>query len=116
MSAEAMVRDGYADPTEASNLVLWQNALTQLEDNLEIYQGLADVSAQARELAMTWQAPTDLGPLPAELLPRARMLAMAQERAYRQLRGKSRTNRQETDLLRSVPGPSAAAVYLDVAG
>ena len=115
MSAEAIAPD--LSDEAAENLALWERVLTELEDNLEVFREPAEmVSVQARELALTWQPALNLGPLPVELVPRARLLAKAQERAYIQLRGEARTNRRQAELIRSVPGPSAAAVYLDVAG
>lgn len=128
MSAEAIKRTDFADAFEivgaaggaeadaAENLARWERVLTELEDNLEAFRGPEDVSEQAREMALSWQPPSNLGPLPAALMHRVRMLAKAQERAYIQLRGESRANRRQSELIRSVPGPSAAAVYLDVAG
>lgn len=114
MSAEVMEQDR-SEEAEA-NLAAWKAVLTELEDNLEAFRGPADVSEQARMLARNWTPPSDLGPLPAELAPRARLLAKAQDRAYVQLRGEARMNRRQAELIRSVPGPSSAAVYLDVAG
>ena len=114
MSAEAV--EVQSSPEAEVNLALWESVLSQLEDNLEAFQGSESVSDLARELALSWEPPSNLGPMPVELLPRVRLLAMAQERAYKQLRGQARTNRRESKLIRSVPGPSAAAVYLDVAG
>lgn len=114
MSAEAIC----PEPSEEAeaNLAHWKVVLTELEDNLEAFRGPADVSDQARELAQNWMPPANLGPLPPELIPRIRLLAKAQERAYVQLRGEARMNRRQAELIRSVPGPSPAAVYLDVAG
>lgn len=114
MSVEAVGPEDFA--AAAVNLAQWKCVLTELEDNLEIFSGAASISYQARELALGWQPPFDLGPLPAELLSRARLLAKAQHRTYMQLRAESRHNRLEAELIRSVPSPSAAAVYLDVAG
>ena len=114
MSAEPVEPD--PTPEDAENLAAWEAVLTELEDNLEAFRGSASVSDQARELALGWQPPSDLGPLPQQLLSRVRLLAKAQERTYRQLRGEARSNRRQTELIRSVPGPSSTAVYLDVAG
>jgi hypothetical protein len=90
VSAEAIGPD--LSDEAAENLALWERVLTELEDNLEVFREPAEmVSVQARELALTWQPALNLGPLPAELMPRARLLAKAQERAYIQLRGEART-------------------------
>ena len=115
MSAEA-IEEVLADD-ESANLALWERVLTELEDNLEVFREPAEmISVRARDLALGWEPPSNLGPMPAVLMPRVRLLAKAQERAYIQLRGEARTNRRQSELIRNVPGPSAAAVYLDVAG
>lgn len=115
MSAEAI--GDVLSAEAAANLALWERVLTELEDNLEAFREPSEmVSVQARELALSWQPPSNLGPLPAELMPRVRMLAKAQERAYIQLRGASRTNRRQAELIGHLPTPGSAAVYLDVAG
>ena len=124
MSAEAAPLVGSAGPTEVQdldnqdqdNLAQWKTVLTQLEDNLDVFTGGTEVTDQARALALGWEPPSTLGPLPAELAARARMLTKAQDVAYGLLRGESRTNRHQAELIRSVPGPSAAAIYLDVTG
>lgn len=122
MSAEAAARLGpaglgenLADKNTADNLSQWKAALTELEDNLEAFTGGMEVSEQARELALGWQPPSNLGPLPAELMSRARLLAKAQKAAYRQLRGEASTIRRTAELVRG-SSLSAAAVYLDVTG
>ncbi|WAP51674.1 hypothetical protein OL239_18320 [Arthrobacter sp. ATA002] len=114
MSAEAVGPGLSAE--DAANLALWERVLTELEDNLEAFSNSAGVSEKARELALSWQPPANLGPMPVEFASRSRMLALAQEKAYVQLRGESRKNRRQSALISSVPGPSSAAVYLDVAG
>ncbi|MCC3292307.1 MULTISPECIES: hypothetical protein [unclassified Arthrobacter] len=114
MSAESA--EPYRGPEELANLALWEFVLTQLEDNLESFLEGQSLTEQAREVAADWEPPADLGPLPEELVTRARMLSKAQTRAYAQLRSESRTNRKQSLLIRSVPGPAASAVYLEVDG
>ena len=61
MSAEAV--ESEPEPGATANLARWECALRQLEDNLEAFQGSETVSDLARELALNWQPPSDLGPL-----------------------------------------------------
>ena len=114
MSAESA--EPYRSPEELANFVLWETVLTQLEDNLESFLEGRSVSEQAREVAADWEPPAELGPLPEALITRARLLSKAQSRAYAQLRSESRTNRKQSMLIRSVPGPASSAVYLEVDG
>lgn len=124
MSAEPEEPLGYtADYTadftaqERENLERWEKVLTELEDNLIVFLDGTTVTQQARSVARAWRPPHDLGPMPAVLGTRARLLAMAQQRAYQQLRGESRAARQQAELIRRVPASSSnSAVYLDVAG
>lgn len=105
-----------AEP-DLENLERWDEILTQLEDNLEAFMDGSTVQEQARSVASAWHPPHDLGPLPVQFAARARLLAMAQQRAYQQLRSESRMIRQQAELIRSVPtASSGGAVYLDVAG
>ncbi|KPN18248.1 hypothetical protein [Arthrobacter sp. Edens01] len=114
MSAEPA--EEYLTPHQ-ENLERWDEVLTQLEDNLVAFMDGTTVLDQARTVASAWHPPHELGPLPAELATRARLLSMAQQRAYAQLRSESRMIRQQAELIRSVPSASSGgAVYLDVAG
>ncbi|MCC3273703.1 hypothetical protein MUK71_02300 [Arthrobacter zhangbolii] len=114
MSAESA--EPYPAPEDLANFLLWETVLTQLEDNLEAFLEGQSLAEQANELAAEWEPPAELGPLPEALTQRARLLAKAQARAYAQLRNESRTNRKQSMLIRSVPGPSSSAVYLEVDG
>lgn len=116
MSAEPMEPSDAAEP-DTENLERWDEILTQLEDNLEAFMDGSTVQEQARSVAGAWHPPHDLGPLPVQFAARARLLAMAQQRTYQQLRSESRMIRQQAELIRSVPtASSGGAVYLDVAG
>ena len=101
---------------ELANLILWETVLTQLEDNLESFLEVQSLTEQARGITADWEPPADLGPLPEQLVTRARLLSKAQHRASAQLRSESRTNRKQSLLIRSVPGPASSAVYLEVDG
>ncbi|MCC3276450.1 MULTISPECIES: hypothetical protein [unclassified Arthrobacter] len=114
MSAESA--EPYRTPAELENFMLWETVLTQLEDNLESFLEGQSLTEQAREAAADWEPPAELGPLPEALITRARLLSKAQSRAYAQLRNESRTNRKQSMLIRSVPGPTSSAVYLEVDG
>ena len=114
MSAESA--EPYRTPGELANYVLWEAVLTQLEDNLETFLEGQSITEQAQEAAADWEPPAELGALPQELVARARLLSKAQSRAYAQLRNESRTNRKQSMLIRSVPGPASSAVYLEVDG
>ncbi|MCC9146680.1 MULTISPECIES: hypothetical protein [unclassified Arthrobacter] len=114
MSAESV--EPYRSPAELAGFMLWEEVLTQLEDNLESFLEGQSLTEQARGVAADWEPPAELGPLPEALIPRARMLAKAQSRAYAQLRNESRINRKQSQLIRSVPGPPPSAVYLEVDG
>ncbi len=114
MSAESA--EPYRTPAELANLLLWETVLTQLEDNLEAFLEGQSLTEQAREVAADWEPPAELGPLPQELATRARLLTKAQARAYAHLRSESRTNRRQSMLISSIPGPSSAPVYLEVDG
>jgi len=105
------------DPADEENLERWDEILTQLEDNLEAFLDGSTVLEQAQSVANAWHPPHDLGPLPAQFATRARLLSLAQQRAYQQLRNESRMIRKQAELIRSVPtASSGGAVYLDVAG
>ncbi|NOJ60497.1 hypothetical protein [Arthrobacter sp. 260] len=65
-----------------------------------------------------WHPPSDPGPLPADLVGRARRIQAAQRSIVDQLRSAVRENRQHHALLGAVNASTArpGAVYLDVAG
>lgn len=72
----------------------------------------------AVDAARGWHPPADPGPLPPDLVDRARRIQAAQLSIAAQLRSAIRENRQHHALLGAVNASTArpGAVYLDVAG
>jgi hypothetical protein len=56
----------------------WEQALTALETQLAGVETLLDGTDPGKQTQVEWVPPTDLGPLPAELEPRARQLLTRQ--------------------------------------
>ena len=74
-------------------------------------------NAGAREGA-PWRAPTDLGPLPAELVSRAQELASAQQAALATVQEQRDSTRRHLAALRALPQhrSQTGPVYLDTSG
>ena len=68
--------------------------------------------------AQRWDPPTDLGPIPPDLVVRARRIQDAQQRTVATLQAAVKDNRQHHALIGAVNASTArsGAVYLDVAG
>ena len=65
-----------------------------------------------------WRAPTDLGPLPDELLGRARKLLTAQQEVMAALEEEKDSTRRHLSALRALPQQrnETAPLYLDASG
>jgi len=90
-------------PEPAAWTAAWNAAL----DELERY-------ADGPGLGLDWVPPTDLGPLPVELLPRARRIAAAQDRAIRRLTDERRTVGAHLEAVGAASPAPVRPVYLDV--
>lgn len=94
--------------------VSWREALDRLEkhaDNAEAIMG-GDAS-----VVDPWEPPTDLGRMPDEFLPRARMLLERQQRLMEAIPAILSDNRQQLRLADRVSNATthrAVPVYLDV--
>lgn len=91
----------------------WAGALDELEARLA---GLA-VPREGSPVA-GWRPPGIDGPIPAELVDRARALLAAQERAADDLRAALADTSRHLTALKSIPSriPRSTSVYLDVTG
>lgn len=70
--------------------------------------------ADAPALAAGWEPPAGLGPVPAELAPRAHDLVAAQQRAIRRLTDQRRRVEAHLDAVDVVAPARSRAVYLDL--
>lgn len=97
----------------------WQSALDRMEADLAAVLNQS-AAGQAREDAgpSSWEPPSDLGPIPAELRERARRLALAQQDAIHELQITATSHRKHAAFIDTIPtaGRSARAVYLDTMG
>ncbi len=90
-------------PEPATWTAAWNAAL----DELERY-------ADAPALGVAWQPPAGLGPMPAELLPRARRIAAAQQRAVRRLTDERRRVMAHLEAVDTAAPAPVRAIYLDL--
>lgn len=99
---------------DAHEVQAWADALGDLEARLA---GLAghDMDPSART---AWQPPRTRGPIPAELVDRARSLLAAQERVADELRAAIADTARHLTAVKSIPSriPRGTSVYLDVVG
>lgn len=75
----------------------WVAALDALEADVETVEQMIESEHRERELAVTpsWAPPPTIGPLPAELRPRADAILSRQIAAAQQLSGAITTNRRQ---------------------
>lgn len=101
------------DGQTAQAIQSWYEALGELEARLAGLATPGDTAARA-----DWLPPTDAGPIPAELVTRARTLLVAQERVALELNGALANAAKHLTALRSIPSGTArgTSVYLDVTG
>ncbi|GAA4674462.1 hypothetical protein [Frondihabitans cladoniiphilus] len=95
-----------SDETRAA----WLDALAEME---ALVDGAGDAS-----FVPTASTPRDLGPLPDDLVPRARAVEAAQKGAFQRIKDAQRGVLAHLAALKTVPSPRAAerSVYLDVTG
>ncbi|GAA3660643.1 hypothetical protein GCM10022237_20610 [Nocardioides ginsengisoli] len=94
----------------------WTEALDRLEAHADRAEQMLR-GASAAPAPPPWQPPADLGPLPNELVPRARMLLARQQRLMAAIPGALSENRRQQRVADRVVDAAAAAVtpvYLDV--
>jgi hypothetical protein len=103
-------------PTDARgrDLLAWEVELDRLE--LELLRVERLIKAMSPLQEADWVEPTDLPPMPAELVPRAQDVARRQQEAQQQLvRAMARTGRQCTVAQRvSAPTSEVRSVYVDL--
>ena len=88
----------------------WLDALAEME----ALAGVAgDPGVEARPYT-----PRDLGPIPDDLVPRAREIAVAQKSAIQRVKDAQRSVLAHLTALKTVPSPRETdrSVYLDVTG
>lgn len=111
----------YPRDRRAANLRAWQEVLDRLERDVQATEQLAVAAASspvpiAPEPA-PWQPPQLDGPLPDQLLGRAREIHLRQTRAKAALSAaleKSRAEQQATRSARRAPAATPAPAYIDV--
>ncbi|WP_183094870.1 hypothetical protein [Nocardioides stalactiti] len=104
-----------ADPSVAPAPPTWESALQRLEDDVSRLEAL-EPGAAAPEVE-EWEPPTDLGPLPHDLAPRARDLLSRQLFAVGRLTAALSGNRQQArvaDSVRAATVVTGRAAYVDV--
>jgi hypothetical protein len=92
-----------------------RDAWIALLDELEASLGEAALGA-AHELDSSWSAPAGLGPIPLDLVDRARDILGGQRELIAELVGERRAVGDQLAALRQVPSQQARAVYLDITG
>ena len=92
-----------------ATLERWTALLDELERDVR--------NAGARDGA-PWHPPAGLGPLPVELISRARELAAAQEQAMTKLHEEQNSTRRHLGALRALPQhrDETGPLYLDASG
>lgn len=112
----------------APNLQSWMDVLARMEAEADIAGrtavGAADRATHAVEASVgpsaesRWTRPQDLGPIPAELVQRARNVEAAQQAAVVRLEEAQRLTARHLAAIQSVPEGRATgrAVFLDVTG
>lgn len=96
----------------------WVDLLDRLEDDVAIAMcALDDPSAPPAHTEL-WAPPTDMGPLPEDLLPRASLLQRAQKSVRDRQAQALESVRQQLGAVQSVPKDAGnnGAVYLNVTG
>jgi hypothetical protein len=95
--------------------VTWANVLDELEASVIVGEQTLLTGATLTDLA-PWDRPTGLGPIPPELIGRARDLAERQRRVLSELPGAMVRVRRQLDLTRkigSATAPRRPSVYID---
>ena len=102
-------------PEQPARPATWREALDRLEAHADRAEGL--IRGLASDDAPPWAPPADLGPMPEEFIPRARLLLERQQHLMAAIPSILADTRQQQRLADRVSdatvGP-AAPVYLDV--
>lgn len=94
-------------------------AWVALLDELEASLGEAAVGASgaaADPVSSAWTPPQELGPIPGDLVDRAREILGGQRELISELLGERRAVGEQLAALRQVPAPQSQAIYLDITG
>lgn len=77
--------------------------------------GVVIATDVGRQVETGWRPPAGLGPLPAELVARARRLAAAQQQAVDRIGSEMRSSRKHAAFVAAVPRPGSGvrSIYLD---
>jgi len=96
---------------------LWGTVLDELEQQLDAANRAA-TTTDAADVAVPWQPPAHIGPIPAHLQERARDLLLCQQKIMRELDDSRRIAGQHLAALRMVPPERelSRSVYLDTSG
>jgi len=92
----------------------WVALLDELEASLG--EAALGASGAADSAVSAWTPPSGLGPIPADLVERARDILGGQRELISELQGERRAVGEQLAALRQVPAPQAHAVYLDITG
>lgn len=107
-------------PSGQSDRAGWLRLLAELEAELSVAARTDPLAVEddGRTPASGWSAPEQLGPLPADLADRARLLLDAEREVIRELADLQRRTGRHLAAVRSVPAAARTeqSVYLDVTG
>jgi hypothetical protein len=94
----------------------WLRALEELERELGAV--LVSTGSTTESSITAWTPPGDLGPIPADLVERARELLAGQNELIAELEHSKRATAVQLAALRKMPTtrPTGASVYLDING
>ncbi|MCX6400749.1 MAG: hypothetical protein NTX33_12580 [Propionibacteriales bacterium] len=104
-----------ANPERPRRPVTWREALDRLEEHADRAERMLQGHRTAEDAP--WQPPTDLGPIPDEFLPRARVLLERQQRLMAAIPGILSDTRQQqrvADRVSDATTTRSVPVYLDV--
>lgn len=104
-------------PEPAERPTSWTEALDRLEAHADRAEQALAGEPDAGSTAEPWLPPTDLGPMPSDLVPRARMLLARQQRLMAAIPGvlaDNRRHQQVTDRVGRATTTNPSPVYLDV--
>lgn len=102
-------------PEQPRRPVSWREALDRLEEHADRTERMLRGHRTADEAP--WQPPVELGPIPDEFLPRARVLLERQQRlmaAIPRILSDNRQQQRVADRVSDATTPRSVPVYLDV--
>jgi hypothetical protein len=103
------------EPTAADLHASWSAVLDGLESSVIASEELLRSGQQYADLE-PWTAPSDLGPLPAELVERARAIAERQQSVLAQMPAALERTHRQWELTRKITESTAtrqASIYID---